>query len=83
MGSDHESLVVISCNRTCKRTPLGPESAFLKQVLAQEFVYAFPRTSDSRLLEVAVLRTETVRDISEFSQQDGRKVVTSCHSISN
>ena len=68
MGSDHESLVVISCNRTCKRTPLGPESAYiLKQVLAQEFVYAFPRTSDSRLLEVTVLRTETVRDISEFS----------------
>ena len=74
MGSDHESLVVISCNRTCKRTPLGPESAYLKtKLLAQEFVYAFPRTSDSRLLEVAVLRTETVRDISEFSQQDGRK----------
>ena len=45
----------------------------LKQGLAQEFVYAFPRTSDSRLLEVAVLRTETVRDISEFSQQDSRK----------
>ena len=45
----------------------------LKQALAQEFVYAFPRTSDSRLLEVAVLRTETIRDISEFTQQDGRK----------
>ena len=45
----------------------------LNQVLAQEFVYAFPRTSDSCLLEVAVLSTETVRDIGEFSQQDGRK----------
>jgi len=44
----------------------------LKQVLAQEFVYAFPRTSDSRLLEVAVLRTETIWDINEFTQQDGR-----------
>ena len=53
--------------------PWDQKVPILKQVLAQEFVYAFPRTSDSRLLEVAVLRTETVRNISEFSQQDGRK----------
>ena len=53
--------------------PWDQKVPILKQVLAQEFVYAFPRTSDSRLLEVAVLRTETVRDISEFSQQDGKK----------
>ena len=66
-------LLSLSVTELVSEHPWDQKVPILKQVLAQEFVYAFPRTSNSRLLEVAVLRTKQLGTLVSFRNRTAER----------
>ena len=66
-------LLSFSVTELVSEHPSDQKVPILKQVLGQEFVYAFPHTSDSCLLEVAVLRTEQLGTLVSFRNRTAER----------